>query len=110
MLLISAKRGARGKAATKMVVKPNCKTETNSARLQRPALQPATADAWFCLRFLPVKGEVFLPTVAKCLLIGGHVIIGFFLPIIVGSLPYNKKHLEPNIVVIWSHMDKTEQI
>lgn len=34
MLLINAKRGARGNAATKMVVKPNCKTETKRARPQ----------------------------------------------------------------------------
>lgn len=32
MLLSRAKSGARGKAATKMVVKPNCKTETQAQR------------------------------------------------------------------------------
>ena len=26
--------------------------------------------AWFCSRFLPIKGEFFLTAVAKCLLIG----------------------------------------
>uniref|UniRef100_A0A3B4F324 Peptidase S1 domain-containing protein n=1 Tax=Pundamilia nyererei TaxID=303518 RepID=A0A3B4F324_9CICH len=35
-------------------------------------------DAWFCQRFLPVKREFFLPIVAKVLLIGGHMIVGFF--------------------------------
>lgn len=34
MLLISAKRGAKGNAATKIVVKPNCKTETKKSHLQ----------------------------------------------------------------------------
>lgn len=36
MLLKSAKSGARGKAATKRVVKPNCKTETNTNRMSGP--------------------------------------------------------------------------
>lgn len=33
---------------------------------------------WFCRGILPVKGEFFLLTVAKCSLIGGHLIVGVF--------------------------------
>lgn len=34
--------------------------------------------SWFCGRFLPMKGEFFLPAIAKSLLIGTCVIDGAF--------------------------------
>lgn len=39
----------------------------------------ATTWAWFFRKFLPLKKELFLPSVAICLLIRGHLIVGFSL-------------------------------
>lgn len=58
--------------------------------------------------FPSVKREFFLPTIGKCLQIGGYMIWGGFLTIIVGSLPYNNKHLELIAVVNWCHRNQIE--
>lgn len=38
---------------------------------------PGRPRVWFCRRFLPVKRELFLPTVAKCSLVGSRLIVWF---------------------------------
>lgn len=47
--------------------------------------------------------ENFTFAIARCLLIGGHLILGGF----VVSLPYIK-HTEVNVVVTWHYMNQTE--
>lgn len=64
-------------------------------------LQLVTADGCSSLSLvLPVKSEFLLLTVAKCLLIWGRLIVLGFLSAIVGSLPFNIKHLRAAVVVI----------
>lgn len=61
---------------------------------------------WFGLRFVRVKLEFFIPTVAKTL---GHrqsADCCVFLCIIVRCLPYNKKWLEANVVVIEHYISR----
>lgn len=55
--------------------------------------------------WLPVKREFVLPTVAKCLLMGGGASCWGFLVIISLSLPYNTKCLEATDV-IWRNINK----
>lgn len=58
---------------------------------------------WICPfnRFLPVRREFFIPTVPKCLLTEGRLIVGVSLYYI-GSLLYNIKDTEVTFVVIWA--------
>lgn len=40
----------------------------------------------------------------------GGLIVSVFFYILVGSLPYDIKHLELAVVVIWCHINKTELV
>lgn len=66
---------------------------------------PRPDCARFCWRFIPVKTEIFLPAVIKCLFTGAHLIVGVFTVLL--SLPYCLC-LEATVSVIWSYKNKTE--
>lgn len=63
----------------------------------RDSLSYAALGSDCCYRFLPAKWEIFLPTVAKCLFIEGHLIFRVFLKNTAGSL----KPLEVILAYIW---------
>jgi len=60
-----------------------------------PLPEPGSAGGFFLL-----KGSFSFPLSPKCLLIGGHMIVGFF------SVPM--KRLEATFVVIWRYINKIE--
>lgn len=69
-------------------------------------LSHVTVAGWGWSLILPVKNTFFLPIVFKCLLTGGHVMVGVFC-IILGSptLPYFYKAPPVAAVVIWCFMN-----
>lgn len=52
---------------------------------------------WICCKSLPVKREIFIPTVAKC----GSKVIAFLLP-----FPWNIKHCETAVLMDWHYIKR----